>query len=442
MSGSNKVVWSDGLFLRPEHFQQTERYLEHLIELRHAPPGTHAWGFDVLDIDHDLLSVGRLALRRARGVFPDGTPFSMPDRDPLPPPLALESHWRDRTLHLALGVRGGHAAEIAWEDSGAPIRFIAGDAEGFPSLPTGEEAPLQVARMQARLVPDGTALDGCVSLPLARLTERRADGGAAMDDAFIPCVRRCAASPRLMRFCDELLASVVQRGDMLASRSLAAGPIDAAGVRDLLLLQAINRWQPRVAHIASQPSLHPEALWCVLATMAGELATFSSPRARAPSFTPYRHDALCDSFDPVIDVLRAGLQALHAGVAVDIPLRQRSNGIWVGALHEAMKAGCTAFALGATSALDPQELRRRLPLQAKLGPAERLRDLVNLQLPGIPLVPLDTAPRGVFSGVGWQHFAIDTASALWTAVQASRVLALHVGEGLDPLTWRLWGWKA
>ena len=32
MSWYSKVVWSEGLFLRPHHLQQNDRYLEHLVE--------------------------------------------------------------------------------------------------------------------------------------------------------------------------------------------------------------------------------------------------------------------------------------------------------------------------------------------------------------------------------------------------------------------------
>ena len=40
MSWYSKVFWSEGLFLRPHHLQQNDRYLEHLIEkrVRHVAP--------------------------------------------------------------------------------------------------------------------------------------------------------------------------------------------------------------------------------------------------------------------------------------------------------------------------------------------------------------------------------------------------------------------
>ena len=106
MSSNNRVVWSEGLFLRPQHFQQQERYFERLCRGRAA--GSCApirWGFTELEIERDLLGIGKLGLRRAAGCFPDGTPFAMPDDDPLPVPLELTAQIRDQTLYLAVPLR-------------------------------------------------------------------------------------------------------------------------------------------------------------------------------------------------------------------------------------------------------------------------------------------------------------------------------------------------
>ena len=52
-----------------------------------------------------FLSIGKVALRRVAGVFPDGTPFRMPDDDPLPKPLDVGTDVRDQILHLAVPLR-------------------------------------------------------------------------------------------------------------------------------------------------------------------------------------------------------------------------------------------------------------------------------------------------------------------------------------------------
>ena len=53
MSWFSKVVWSEGLFLRPHHLQQHDRYFERLIENRSRYVTPYPWGFSDLEIDRD-----------------------------------------------------------------------------------------------------------------------------------------------------------------------------------------------------------------------------------------------------------------------------------------------------------------------------------------------------------------------------------------------------
>ena len=38
MNWFSKVVWSEGMFLRPQHFQQHERFIDHVIQGRVGGP--------------------------------------------------------------------------------------------------------------------------------------------------------------------------------------------------------------------------------------------------------------------------------------------------------------------------------------------------------------------------------------------------------------------
>src|SRR5215471_8462355 len=111
MSDRNKVIWSEGQFLLPQHFQQQERYFERYIEGRTGSLRTAGWGFEELELDRDLLAIGKLAVKRAKGVFPDGTPFSIPDHDPAPDPLEVSVNLRDTRVLLALPLRRSGALD-------------------------------------------------------------------------------------------------------------------------------------------------------------------------------------------------------------------------------------------------------------------------------------------------------------------------------------------
>ena len=74
MSWYSKVAWSEGLFLRPHHLQQGDRYLEHLLEGRTSQITPYPWGFSEIEIDRDLAQQSKFGLRRAAGILSDGTP--------------------------------------------------------------------------------------------------------------------------------------------------------------------------------------------------------------------------------------------------------------------------------------------------------------------------------------------------------------------------------
>src|SRR5918911_5049488 len=112
MSVHNKVVWTEGLFLRPQHFQQQDRYFERYVEMRCHALAPHSWGFTELELERDFLSIGKFGLRRVAGVFPDGTPFRMPDDDPLPPPIDIDASIRDQVIYLALPLRRAGEPEV------------------------------------------------------------------------------------------------------------------------------------------------------------------------------------------------------------------------------------------------------------------------------------------------------------------------------------------
>ena len=89
MSWENKVIWTEGLFLQPQHLQQQERYMERLVRASTAALRPFSWGLTRLDLDAGLLTLGKFSVRAAAGILPDGTPFSIPRDVDHPMPLDL-----------------------------------------------------------------------------------------------------------------------------------------------------------------------------------------------------------------------------------------------------------------------------------------------------------------------------------------------------------------
>ncbi len=102
---TQKVVWSEGLFLRPQLFQQQERYLEFYAHQRAVTITPFFWGFAAYEIDREALSYGKLVLRSGKGVLPDGTPFEIPGHTSPPEPLTITPEHLGKMLWLAVPLR-------------------------------------------------------------------------------------------------------------------------------------------------------------------------------------------------------------------------------------------------------------------------------------------------------------------------------------------------
>ena len=82
----SRVVWSEGMYLAPHHFQAQARYFEDLIQFATASLWFKPYGLIACQFDVEALRNGTLALLHARGVLPDGLAFDMPQPDRLPAP--------------------------------------------------------------------------------------------------------------------------------------------------------------------------------------------------------------------------------------------------------------------------------------------------------------------------------------------------------------------
>ncbi len=440
MSANNRVVWSEGLFLQPQHFQQQDRYLERYIESRCQALIPYSWGFTEIEIERDYLRIGKFGVRRAAGVFPDGTPVRMPDDDPLPEPIDIGPQTRDQIIHLAVPLRRSDSVDVDRTANGDELARYAlkqWEARDATSA-SGNPALLEVSGLRSRFLLASEVTQAYACVPLAHLVECRPDKQVVLDEGFMPTVLYTRASTRLATFVTELLGLLHQRGEALGGRVASTGRGGSAEIADFLLLQAVNRFEPLIAHYAESAAVHPEELFRVCVSAAGELATFTTPSKRPPALPGYRHDRLRESFEPVIAALRSSLSAVLEQRAIPIPIQSKKYGMSVAAVSDHSLFTTAVFVLAARADLPAEELRRRFPSQLKIGPVEKIRELVNLQLKGVPVHAMAVAPRQIPFHAGFVYFELDQTDELWAQLQASGGVAFHLAGEFPGLALEFW----
>ena len=439
MAWKNKVVWSEGMLLQPQHLQQHDRYLQSQLEARVAGLRPYGWGFSDLKIDEQQLALGRISLQACTAVLPDGTPASLPAEDNLPLPLDVPPDARNVLVVLALPLRRHGMAEVG-NDTGPDnfARHRTEDYEVWDSNGLDNNALMQVGKLRLRLALASEAANAYSTLGIARIIERRADNRVVLDPEFCPPCLDFRAAPRLGAFADELVGLLHQRGDALAGRLSQSGTGGAGEIADFLLLQLLNRAEPLFAHLASATGLHPETLYRAMLELAGELATFTQPGKRAASYPVYRHDHLSDTFAPLMVDLRKSLSTVMDAHAVSIPLDERQFGIRVAVLADKELLKSATFVLAVNAHMPAETVRSGFPAQVKIGSIEKIRDLVNLQLPGIGLRPLPVAPRQLPFHAGYTYFELDRNSEYWQHLSHSAGFALHVAGDFPGLQMQFW----
>jgi type VI secretion system protein ImpJ len=440
MSWRSKVIWSQGMFLQPHHFQQEARHVEHQIDLRVRATGPHAWGFFELVLDEGMLALGRVGIVRASGVLPDGTPFMIPTVDAVPAPLEIAADIKGEIVYLAAPVARAGVTEIDFGEATSRdlFRFRAVNEDLRDHTNAGDEPePVQTGSLNLGLIRARDATDAWALLGVARVVERRADNQVVLDRGYIAPQTRIEATAQLSATASLLHGLIQQRGRLLASRmgQLSHG---VSEMTDFLMLQALNRAEPVFRQHSGAPHVHPYDFHLACLQLAGDMSTFASEARHPKEYPLYKHVDLNATFMPVVEDLRRMLSVVLERNAQQIDLAERGRGVHTAVFNDPELAKHSNFVLAVNAQIPSDQVRQRFPAQSKLGPVDRIRDLVNLQLPGVTMRLLPTAPRQLPFHAGFHYFELDRGGDLWKQLERSGSLALHVAGEFPGLELELW----
>ncbi len=433
------------MFLQPQHFQQQDRYVTRSTDARFRLSVSFPWGFFSLGIDEAALHQGKLALIHGEGVLPDGTPFSFPSDDPAPLAIEVPSDLRDERIVLAVAlIRPGVAeSDVESTSKTMPVRFQSVEVEVSDSHAASlRQAPLQIGRLNLRLMLERDANEGYSFLGVTRVLERRADGRVLIDTQHIPPLLHVGDNLIADGYLREVIGLLHQRGEALAGRLAQPGRAGVGEIADFLLLQLCNRYEPLLMHSRNSSVFHGERLFAQLLALSGELSTFRDTK-RPADLPAYKHDDSAACFVALMNDLRQSLSMVREQSAIPIELQERKYGIRVAVIPDLELQRTAVFVLAVNAQIPSEQLRARFPTQVKIGPAERIRDLVNLQLQGIGLRPLPVAPRQIPFHAGFCYFELDTrGSDMWRQLETSGGLAMHIAGDFPGLEIEFWAIRA
>jgi type VI secretion system protein ImpJ len=433
MMHPRKPIWTEGLFMTPQHLQQSDRYHEALLHSRLHAIVPYDWGVTDAQFDDRALVSGQLKLVKCHGVFPDGTPFLLGDRgEDIAEARTIDGAFPAALDALEVYLAVPNARETAPNTAldpakaGPAVRFVAQSAT-VTDLNTGRnDTSIVWARGNFRILYGTEPRDAFQSVRIAKLVRDRT-GAIVLQKTFVPPVLRVGASEHLMSGFRRLLSALVGKQKSLADgrrlRTAASVDFQASDTAKFWMLHTMNSFIPAFSHLVDHGDAHPEQAFTLLGSLIGELCTFSADGD--PTAIPKFNDLeLGDVFDPMFERALAMISGVLAESFVVVPLEKRVDGMYVGRFEDPKLPRTHELFLEAKGT-DEGTLRERLPKLLKIGSWTQIGQILNAAMPGVR-VGIEYRPPGAIPvKPGLVYLRVDQAGDYWNDILTSGTIALY-----------------
>lgn len=434
MKQLSKIVWSEGMYLAPHHFQAQNRYFEDSVQFAVTSLWRDAYGLVSCEFDTEAIRNGTVALIHAIGVFPDGLPFDMPECDVLPAIRNIGDAFSpvadSLTISLAVprSIPGGPNCSSA-SNGHSSTRYVGAAATLADENSGQDEKPILLGRKNISLSLDSEKRDDLLTMPVARVL-RDGAGHFVYDPNFVPPCLKLSASPALIRLAHRLVEILEEKSAAVSRVQPRDGGqfqvgVSAGQVAQFWFLHALNSHLAPLRHLLLTKHAHPEELYRELLRLGGALCAFgldSHPR----TLPAYSHDNAEVCFAALDDHIRRHLEIVLPSKAISIPLTSTARYFYEGDIKDPRCFGRSRWILGIQARMGEADLITRVPQLVKFCSSKFVPELVKRAVPGLALTHLPVPPSTMIARVENQYFAVNKSGPCWEHILQTKRVGVYV----------------
>lgn len=429
---TQKVMWGEGMLLAPQHFQQSERYLEHQLTQRLRALRALDWGLTALEVDAAALEGGEFALKSLAGVLPNGMFVSVPDADQPPSPRSVDSAFAagEEALGVFLAIPRSEPGDLLCPDdaaSEAVTPYLGHQADLRDETDQTRQRPIRLGRRRLEIRFTSDVNERYHTMAIACL-RRNSGGGFELDRNFIPPCQYVSASGRLRAVLRRLLDVMVKKSTDLSSQRRSRGGMvefTTSEAASFWFLHTINGHIPNVRTLYRLSRIHPIEAYRELAALAGELFSFAA-EGGPNDVPPYDPKDLTRTFIPLERLLLDLLGTVLPTRCVPVPLGKTREMLYAAQIHDDRLLHTATWYLAVSSDVPEAKVQVELPIKAKLSSTDQVDGLIIRALPGLGLEYVESPPSDVPVQQGKTYFRFVQSGEHWDAVLTTRSLSVYV----------------
>jgi type VI secretion system protein ImpJ len=441
-----KVLWSEGLTLDAQHFQQSDRY--HEARLRHMAAAIHPYFWGVQRARWTIDGVGNCSLHAhsLTLIFRDGEIYQAPLSDALPSPIdlsKLSAEEQDFVFYAALPMAKEHGGNLSGNGENRDERRYAIVDEETPDLYTdGLNVNVSYMTKTVRLLSHLDVREGYDCIPVVRV-RRRGDNSFEIDPAFMPPSVSVDSNPALREMLRSLLGKLTAKCESLyrLQRQPRGHVVEVTGgdAASFWMLTTAMTASASLAHIEKSAHSAPERLFESLRALAGGLMAFSR-KFGISDLPAYDHENPAPGFQALNDMIRELLDTVVSSKYIPIPLNVSDAGVkyHLGRLDAALAEGGASFYLAINANMPALNLVAEVPRQLKIASPNDIDGLVRSALPGLQLVHMPQVPMEVPVRPDTYHFAIENRGELYDAMLKAQAVAIYAPSTFTDLRLELY----
>ena len=449
MKSLSRVVWSEGMYLGPHHFQTQSRYFEDSARFAVENSWFEPWGLISYSLDEAAIRNGRVAVLSAQGLFEDGLAFEMVSGDlatakgdPVPEPRDIRDVFppdkESLGIYLVISPRRLGGANCDLEGKSRDVRYRAVPRTVPDINGGGDEKAVPFGEKNIRLVTETELTGELLSIPIARV-RRDGAGHLVYDAEFIPPCVKLTASARIMSLLDSLLEILAEKKKVLERPKGTAGTFQAGtrqmDVANFWFLHTIHSGIAVLRHLHVSKRGHPEELFREMSRLAGALCTFDM-ESHPGDLPLYNHRELERCFTELVAHIRRHLEILVPSNTISIAIQPDRRNFYWGAVADSRCFGRCRWILGVRTTGSEARLLAKVPTVVKLCSREWVTKLVERARPGLALAHLPVAPSAIAPKAEFHYFGVDrndqmgNPSPCWNHIMDTRQVGIYVPDEL------------
>jgi type VI secretion protein, VC_A0114 family len=435
----HKPLWEEGVLLSPQHFQQQDKFNNHMHALLMRMMGDFRWGCFQCEFDRQALEVGKIKLDTLQACLPDGTLIDLQAGGRHVNVRNIEglSLQQRNVVLLALPVYQAHVSNLVDEDEtkDTPKRFVK-SFEKVEDIFSTEETEFAVEGLNLTIRFDFEQNDDYITCPIGAI-EKDETGAFVWAKNYIPPLLSITGSETLFSCLNRITLMVLSRIENLSARrrSRSESVVDFS-VSDSMLfwfLHGLNTIYPELKHLNDYPQKHPEEFYKLLVRLLGMLYTFRANES-VKEIDSYDHFDLFGTFNRLEQKIRDLLDEVIPSPVIELSLEHLKSTHWRAQIFDDRINADAEFYLSAHSdSVDFLELQKQLPLVSKIGAPDDVERVINTAVVGVPLHHLHQTPPGLPFRMDNVYFRLDKRHVAFDRMMQSQVCSIYVPASISDL---------